>query len=191
MERLTAVLASSNSGKARELERLLGGWTIETLDADDYPPEDGETYYENALAKARFGRGRAPADVWVLGEDSGLEIAGLGGRPGVHSSRSAAGDEVGWALRELGGIEGDGRSARYVCELVALSPFGEQVRGTGTLTGRIGESPAGSGGFGFDPVFIPDGEQRTVAELGDEWKAGHSHRASAARALLGALGESG
>lgn len=127
----------------------------------------------------------------MLGEDSGLEIEGLGGRPGVHSSRSAAGDEVGWALRELDGIQGAGRRARYVSELVALSPEGDEVRGTGTLEGRIAEERAGSGGFGFDPVFVPDGEERTVGELGDEWKAGHSHRANAARALLRALGQAG
>jgi XTP/dITP diphosphohydrolase len=191
MSRLRALLASTNAGKARELERLLEGWTIEPLAADDYPPEDGDTYYDNALLKARFGRTRAPADAWVLGEDSGLEIDGLGGRPGVHSSRSAAGDEVGWALKELEGVEGDGRRARYVSELVALSPDGEEVRGTGTLEGRIAAAPAGGGGFGFDPVFVPDGEERTVGELGDEWKADHSHRANAARALLRALGQSG
>jgi XTP/dITP diphosphohydrolase len=184
-----ALLASRNPGKARELERLLPGWTIRPLDADDYPPEDGATYYDNALVKARFGRNRGEPDAWVLGEDSGLEIEGLGGRPGVHSSRSAAGDEVEWALRELDGVEGDGRRARYVSELVALSPDGGETRGTGTLAGRIAESPAGTGGFGFDPVFIPEGEQRTVAELGDEWKAGHSHRANAARALLRALSQ--
>jgi XTP/dITP diphosphohydrolase len=188
---LKAVFASRNPGKARELERLLPGWTIEPLVTDDYPPEDGATYYDNALLKARFGRGRAPADVWVLGEDSGLEIEGLGGGPGLHSSRSAAGDEVGWALRELEGIRGAGRRARYVSELVALSPDGQEVRGTGTLSGRIAEIPAGSGGFGFDPVFVPEGKERTVGELGDEWKAEHSHRANAARALLRALGQTG
>jgi XTP/dITP diphosphohydrolase len=189
VERLKAVLASRNPNKARELETLLSGWSIEPLDAEDYPPEEGDTYYANALAKARFGRSRAPADAWALGEDSGLEIAGLGGGPGVHSSRSAAGDEVGWALRELAGIEGDGRRARYVCELVALSPSGDELRGTGTLAGRIAESPAGTGGFGFDPIFVPEGQERTVAELGDEWKALQSHRARAAQALLAALRE--
>jgi XTP/dITP diphosphohydrolase len=191
LERVTAVLASRNPNKARELERLLPGWRIQPLDADDYPAEDGATYYENALTKARFGRSRAPADAWAVGEDSGLEIAGLAGRPGVHSSRSAAGDEVGWALRELEGIVGAGRRARYVCELVALSPGGDEVRGTGTLEGTIAASPAGSGGFGFDPVFVPDGERRTVAELGDEWKGENSHRARAARDLLRALREAG
>lgn len=125
----------------------------------------------------------------MLGEDSGLEIEGLDGQPGLHSSRSAAGDEVGWALRELAGIHRDGRRARYVSELVALSPDGEEVRGTGTLAGRIAEAPKGEGGFGFDPVFVPEGEERTVGELGEGWKAEHSHRANAARALLRALSQ--
>jgi XTP/dITP diphosphohydrolase len=184
---LKAQLASRNANKARELERLLSGWEIDALEADDYPPETGETYYDNALAKARFGRALAPGDVWVLGEDSGIEVAGLDGGPGVRSSRSAAGDEVGWLLRQLEGVAGDGRRARYVSELVALGPAGEELRGTGTLKGRIATQPSGSQGFGFDPIFIPDGEQQTVAELGNDWKAAHSHRAKAARALLKAL----
>ena len=185
---MKAVLASRNAHKAQELERVLHGWQIGVLDADDYPPETGATYYENARAKARFGRGRAPGDAWVLGEDSGIEVQGLGGGPGVTSSRSAAGDEVGWMLRALAGVDGDGRRARYVCELVAIRPDGVELRGTGTLEGRIATRASGTEGFGFDPVFIPDGQERTVAELGDEWKAEHSHRANAARALLGQAG---
>jgi XTP/dITP diphosphohydrolase len=122
--------------------------------------------------------------VWVLGEDSGIEVEGLDGGPGLTSSRSAAGDEVGWMLRALQGVDGDGRRARYVSELVAFGLDGEEVRGTGMLNGRIATEARGEGGFGFDPVFVPDGEERTVAELGDEWKAQHSHRANAARALL-------
>lgn len=184
---MRARLCSRNEHKRRELERLLPGWTIELLEADEYPPEEGATYYDNARAKATFGRRVGPDDEWMLGEDSGIEVAGLGGRPGVHSSRSAAGDEVGWVLRELVGVEGDARRARYVCELVALSPDGDEVRGTGTLAGRISDEPHGSGGFGFDPVFVPDGETQTVGELGDDWKARHSHRARAAQALREAL----
>jgi XTP/dITP diphosphohydrolase len=87
-------------------------------------------------------------------------------------------------LEALDGVESEGREARYVCELVALSPEGKELRGTGILEGRIAEEPRGEEGFGFDPVFIPDGEDRTVAELGDAWKAQNSHRARAARALL-------
>jgi XTP/dITP diphosphohydrolase len=122
----------------------------------------------------------------VLGEDSGLEVEGLGGAPGVRSARYAPEGQaaIERLLRELRGIEGDGRRARYVCELVALSPERVEARGTGVLEGRIAEEARGSEGFGYDPVFVPDGEERTVAELGNAWKSRHSHRARAARALL-------
>jgi XTP/dITP diphosphohydrolase len=123
----------------------------------------------------------------VLGEDSGLEVDGLGGRPGVESARFARGEHVGRLLAELEGVEGAGRRARYVCELVAFSPGEREIRGTGTLAGRIVDEPRGTGGFGFDPIFVPDGEEQTVAELGDEWKAENSHRARAAGALTQAL----
>ena len=123
----------------------------------------------------------------MIGEDSGIEVVGLDGGPGVASARRAAGDEVGWLLRQLRDVDGDGRRARYVSELVALSPQGNELRGTGMLAGRIAVEPRGTRGFGFDPIFVPDGEERTVAELGDEWKRGHSHRARAAGALLAAL----
>jgi XTP/dITP diphosphohydrolase len=170
----------------RELRRALEGWEIEPLEADDYPPERGESYYENAWAKAEFGHAVESA-AWIVGEDSGLEVEGLGGRPGVQSARFAAGEHVERLLAELERVEGEGRQARYVCELVAVSPEGEEVRGTGILEGRIADEPRGSEGFGFDPVFVPDGEQQTVAELGDEWKAENSHRARAAKALTRAL----
>lgn len=185
---MKAVLASANPGKLRELRRALPGWEIEPLEADDYPPESGETYYENARAKAWFGREREP-DRWVLGEDSGLEVAGLDGAPGITSARFAGDMHVERLLSELGGVEGDGRRARYVCELVALSPEGEERRGTGILEGRIAEQPSGSEGFGFDPIFIPEAEERTVAELGDAWKEESSHRARAARALFASFAE--
>jgi len=191
MERVRAVFASRNPGKARELQRLLPGWEVAVLDAEDYPPETGETYYENALGKARFGREVGPADAWSIGEDSGIEVAGLDGGPGLRSARFAGGDEVGRLLAALDGIDGDGRRARYVSELVVLTESGEELRGTGTLEGRIAHEPAGSEGFGYDPIFVPEGEQRTVAELGDAWKAENSHRARAARALLASLARRG
>jgi XTP/dITP diphosphohydrolase len=185
--RLNARLASRNPNKARELERLLPGWRIRPLEAEDYPAEDGETYYDNARAKAVFGRRKAESGAWVLGEDSGLEVRGLGGGPGVRSARSGGDDPVGWLLEQLASVRGEGRRARYVSELVALSPDGRELRGTGTLEGAIAESPRGNEGFGFDPVFVPDGEHRTVAELGNEWKTQHSHRAEAAQAFLARL----
>jgi XTP/dITP diphosphohydrolase len=184
---VAAVLCSRNPHKARELERLLPGWRIEPLDADDYPPETGDTYVENARIKAEFGRGRAPAGVWVLAEDSGIEVEALDGRPGVHSARYApeGPPAIARLLADLDGVAE--RAARYVSELVALSPDGEETRGTGVLGGRIAHEPRGSEGFGYDPVFVPDGEELTVAELGDDWKDGSSHRARSARALLEAL----
>ena len=178
-------LASSNPNKARELERAVPGWKIELLDGD-YPPEDGATYYENALIKARFGRARAP-DARVLGEDSGIEVNALGGSPGVQSARWAE-DGVARLLAELDGVTD--RRARYVCELVCLLPGGGEARGRGTLDGSIGFERRGSEGFGYDPIFIPEHEARTVAELGNDWKATHSHRARAAEALRDQLGAS-
>jgi XTP/dITP diphosphohydrolase len=182
---VNAVLCSRNRHKARELELLLSGWTIEPLERDDYPPETGATYYENARIKAVFGHEHTSG--WVLAEDSGLEVEALGGRPGVLSARYApeGAPAVAKLLVEL--ADSEERRARYVSELVLLSPAGRELRGTGTLEGRIAFAPAGSGGFGYDPIFVPDGEERTVAELGNEWKAENSHRARAARALLASL----
>jgi XTP/dITP diphosphohydrolase len=133
-----------------------------------------------------FGRSADRAAAWVLGEDSGLEVEALGGLPGVETARWAQGRHVERIFEALAG-ESD-RRARYVCELVALAPDGRELRGTGTLGGRIAVEPRGTAGFGFDPVFVPDRTERTVAELGDEWKAQHSHRARAAAALAAQLG---
>jgi XTP/dITP diphosphohydrolase len=184
MAPVKATLASSNPHKAEELARVLVGWEIEALDAD-YPEEVGETFEENALAKARFGRTLAPADHWVLGEDSGVEVAALDGAPGIYSARWAAGDEAGKMLAAMEGVED--RRARYVAALAAISPGGEELVLRGTLEGRIAHEAAGSEGFGYDPVFVPDGETETSATLGNAWKAEHSHRTRAARALLSAL----
>jgi XTP/dITP diphosphohydrolase len=184
-----ARLASRNEHKLWELQQVLPGWELALLEAgDDYPVEEGRTYYDNARAKAHFGRRVAGPGIWVLGEDSGLEVNGLGGGPGINSSRFAPdGDFVGRLLDALSGIEDDGRSARYVCELVCLAPGGEEYRGTGTLHGRIADHARGSEGFGYDPVFVPDGESESVAELGNDWKARGSHRARAAASLREAI----
>jgi XTP/dITP diphosphohydrolase len=189
VESVDARLVSGNEHKLRELRQALPGWELELIDADEPPAEEGETYYENALAKARFGRSSGNEPVWMLGEDSGLEVEALGGAPGLRSARWAGGEHVERVLAALEGVEGNGRRARYVCELVALSPAGEELRGTGVLEGAIAKEPRGSAGFGFDPVFVPVGEERTVAELGDDWKAEHSHRARAARKLSLAIAE--
>src|SRR5262249_38943502 len=142
--------------------------------------ENGETFLDNARIKASHGRERVGPGEWVAGEDSGIEVEALGGRPGVHSARWAA-DPVARLLTEL--EEESDRRARYVCELVALAPDGAELRATGTLEGTIADAPRGDEGFGYDPIFVPVGESRTVAELGNGWKSRHSHRARAARAL--------
>jgi len=178
-------LASRNDHKLEELRAALPHWRLELLEADALPPETGETYYANARAKARFGVELVEAGAWVLGEDSGLEVEGLDGRPGIRSARYAGPgeDPVEKLLAELEGLEGGGRRASYVCELVGVSSEGEELRGSGELRGAVARARSGTEGFGYDPVFVPAGETRTVAELGDAWKRRHSHRALAARAL--------
>jgi XTP/dITP diphosphohydrolase len=193
--RVRAIFASQNEHKLRELRALFPDWELEPLEDGAMPEETGSTFYENALAKACHGRDAGAPELWVVGEDSGLEVEGLGGRPGIRSARYAgpgASDEqnVARLLDELAGAGGEARRARYVSELVLLSPETE-LRGTGTLEGRIAREPRGSEGFGYDPVFVPEGEEQTVAELGDDWKRKHSHRARAARALREAVGGSG
>jgi XTP/dITP diphosphohydrolase len=158
---------------------------LDVLDADGYPPEGEESYVDNARAKAVYGREVGPAEAWMLGEDSGLEVVALGGAPGVRSARYGAegGEAIERLLGELRGVED--RRARYVCELVLLGPGGEELRGSGVLKGRIAREARGSEGFGYDPVFLPAGEEATVAELGNAWKAESSHRARAAADLRG------
>jgi non-canonical purine NTP pyrophosphatase (RdgB/HAM1 family) len=175
------IFATGNQHKLEELRRALPGMDIGALGRDDPPPEDGATFEDNARIKARFARAHADADVWAVGEDSGIEAAALDGRPGVHTARWAAGDPVGRMLAALDGVTD--RAARYVCVIVAVGPEGEEVVARGTLAGSIALSAAGDEGFGFDPVFVPEGESATVAVLGDAWKRTHSHRARAATAL--------
>ena len=180
------LLASHNEDKLRELRSALPDWEIALVDTDEEPVEDGKTFLENARLKAQHGRRHAPPDAWVAGEDSGIEAAALGGRPGVHSARWAD-DGVAQLLRELEGVSD--RRARYVSQLVVLAPDGEEIHARGTLAGTVSDAPRGSEGFGYDPILIPVGQTRTVAELGNEWKARNSHRARAASELARRLAE--
>lgn len=187
-------VATSNPHKVEELRAILVGWPLDVLDGiPPYPPEDEPDYAGNARSKARHGRAHAEPDAWVIAEDSGIEVDGLGGEPGVHSARFGADDPVGRILAALAeaGAEGAARHGRYRAELVCLLPDGTELRGSGTLPGRVVHAPAGSEGFGYDPVFTPEGEQRTVAELGNAWKAEESHRARATRDLLAAARAAG
>jgi XTP/dITP diphosphohydrolase len=177
----TLVLASGNAHKLEELRSALPGWEIGLVGRDDPPPEVGATFEDNARIKARWGRLHAPPGSWVAGEDSGIEATALAGAPGVRSARWAAGDPVGRMLEAL--ADEEERAARYVCVVVAIGPDGRELVAQGTLEGTIAREAAGSEGFGFDPIFVPVGETRTVAQLGDDWKCTHSHRAQAAAAL--------
>ena len=182
---MNVTVCSGNPHKLEEFQALFPGWDLELLAGSEFPPEDGITFEDNARIKARYGRLVGPADRWMLADDSGIEVAALGGGPGVQTARWAEGRHVEKLLAALERRED--RGARYVCELIAIGPDGTEASGTGVLEGTIALAPAGGEGFGFDPVFIPQGETRTVAELGDDWKARHSHRAVAARALLDAV----
>lgn len=192
----TLVLATANAGKAREFGRLLGSaLSVESMPSWVHLPEEtGETFAENARLKARSVfvtlKGRAA----VLADDSGLEVAALGGRPGVVSARFAgegASDRanVGRLLAELAGCPK--RDARFVCCLCLVLLDGSTLEVEGTCPGTITETPRGNDGFGYDPVFFPEGWMLTLAEAGPEDKDRVSHRGAAARALLSALEKKG
>jgi XTP/dITP diphosphohydrolase len=187
------VLASGNAHKARELGRLLEGWDVETF-AGGLPEETGETFVENARLKARHVHAALGGAEWVLADDSGIEAAALQGAPGVRSARYAgedATDEQNLAKLMGALAESDDRRVRYVAELVAIAPGGGEVSARGELTGTLAAAPRGTGGFGYDPAFVPDGETRTVAEMSPGEKDAISHRARAARALLPLLEKTG
>jgi XTP/dITP diphosphohydrolase len=120
----------------------------------------------------------------VIGEDAGIEVEALGWGPGPRSAR--------WSERPLEEVvaSGPGGRARYRCTIVAIAADGREVVADGTLTGSIADAPRGDEGFGYDPVFVPEGETRTVAQLGNEWKSRNSARARAAAELSAALGAS-
>jgi XTP/dITP diphosphohydrolase len=187
------VLASANAHKARELGRLLEGWEVETW-AGELPEETGRTFAENARLKARHVHAALAGSAWVVADDSGIEAAALGGAPGVRSARYAgegATDEQNLAKLIAALASSDDRRVRYVAELVAIAPGGAEVAARGELTGTLVDTPRGSGGFGYDPAFVPDGESRTVAEMAPGEKDAISHRARAARALLPLLEKTG
>lgn len=179
-------LASGNPGKAREFERLLGR---QVLPIADYTPgpETGATFEENALAKARAARPLVAAEDWVLADDSGLEVDALDGAPGIHSARYGGDglDDAGRCtllLRELRGATE--RTARFRCALAAIDPDGRSYVAEGRLEGTIAQEAHGGGGFGYDPVFIPLGFERTCAMLHPEEKDAISHRGAAVRRLI-------
>jgi len=189
------ILASKNPGKVRELKRLLAGAAEQLESLADHPdvrlPEEAEhSYRENALAKARavFEALGIPA----IGDDSGLEIDVLGGAPGVLSARFAGPNASDLAnndllLAKLRGVPHDHRRARYRCALAFVWAAGESMETEGVCEGRILESPRGKQGFGYDPLFLPEGEALSFGELPDARKDSISHRARAAAVLVRAI----
>ncbi len=181
------VLASRNKKKVEELRRILKDLPVKILSVNDFPHleevvEDGETFEENALKKARYvcKKTGLPA----LSDDSGLEVEALGGKPGVKSARYAgeeATDEenIRKLLKELEGLPTEKRSAQFVCCLALVMPSGEEYLFWGYVKGRISDNPIGSKGFGYDPVFIPDGYEITFAQMESEEKDALSHRRKA------------
>jgi XTP/dITP diphosphohydrolase len=182
------LLATRNAHKVREFGRLLPGVELDPLPDDvQTPPETGSTYADNALIKARAAAaatGRA-----AIADDSGIEAEALGGRPGVRSARYAGadagdGDNLAKLRREVPPCS----RLEYVCVIAHVAANGGETLFYGRCAGTMAAEGAGTRGFGYDPVFVPDGERRTMAELSDDEKDAISHRGRAARALLEWLG---
>lgn len=192
------VLASGNADKLAELTPLLAGAQVAGAPDGFGPEETGTTLLQNALIKARALRERLdageldhdPGDTVVVADDSGLVVHALGGRPGVFSARYAGPDAtyVDNCRRLLEELQGaDDRTAAFVCVLVGL-PAGERVLvACGTCAGTIAPSLRGGGGFGYDPVFVPEGERRSMAQMTAAEKARVSHRGRAARRMAALL----
>ena len=176
------VLATGNAHKVDEVAEILGaGWAVSAQDPD--VEETGTTFEENALLKAHAVCARTGA--LAIADDSGIEIDALDRRPGIHSARwTEESDWVPRVLRELDGVAGSARSARYVAAAAAVWPDGREVVVRGVVEGHVPDAPRGTGGFGYDPVFVPDeGDGRTFAEMSADEKHALSHRGRAFRAL--------
>jgi XTP/dITP diphosphohydrolase len=190
---MRVVLASGNRGKLRELAALLGPLGFDLVTQSELgvvpPAETGHTFLENALLKARHAAG--VTGLPALADDSGIEVDALDGRPGVFSARYAGEgasdvDNLHKMLGELQGVPSANRTARYRCVIafVGASMDSTPVIADGTWNGTVIAAPRGLGGFGYDPIFVPIGLERTAAELEPEMKNSLSHRGQALRALI-------
>ncbi|MBS0417500.1 MAG: RdgB/HAM1 family non-canonical purine NTP pyrophosphatase [Proteobacteria bacterium] len=190
---MRVVLASSNKGKLRELAALLAplGYDVvaqNTLGIET-PPETGDSFIANALLKARYAA--AASSLPSLADDSGIEVDALDGRPGIYSARyageGASDDEnLRKMLREMAGVPEGKRMARYQCVIafVRTADDPHPILAAGVWEGTLITEPRGLGGFGYDPIFIPSGFDRTAAELDPAEKNSLSHRGKALRSLL-------
>jgi XTP/dITP diphosphohydrolase len=188
------VLATRNPHKVAELRRILAtaGLDVELVGADAFPgladvPETGTTFAENALIKAHAVA--AATGLPAVADDSGLCVDVLGGMPGVFSARWSGrhGDDPGnldLLLAQLSDVPDDRRSAHFACAAALALPGGAERVVEGRLSGALLRAPRGDGGFGYDPVFVPDGDTRTTAEMSPAEKDAISHRGRAFRALV-------
>lgn len=179
------VLASSNEHKVKEINEIVAGSGIEfILPPDGFDPvENGETYEENSLIKARAAW--ELSKTWSLADDSGLSIDALGGAPGIHSARYAetVQKRIERVLNELAGVKD--RTARFICCMTLVNPKGEVAFSSkGICEGSIIESQRGVNGFGYDPIFLLENSDKTIAELTDEEKNEISHRSKALRQVV-------
>ena len=189
------VVATGNAGKLREIRALLEPLPVRVVGLEDLPalrlPDEGDDYAANAVAKARAAAAATGSP--AVGDDSGLEVEGLGGGPGPRSARYGGpglddAGRVALLLSELAHRPRASRRARFVCAAALALPDGELATAFGTVAGRIAAAPRGGSGFGYDPVFEPDDAPgRTLAELPDAEKNRLSHRARAFRELREAL----
>ncbi len=193
-------IATSNNGKLNEFKMLLNVAVMEKfleihaqseLPVFSQPPENGDSFLANARIKARALKAVKPG-TWVMGEDSGLMVNGLNGLPGIHSARYAGPkasdpENVAKLLKMMTLRPMANRKAQFVSVIVAFDPQGVEHIYEGKLEGEIAKAQRGSTGFGYDNVFVPDGEQKTLAELGLAHKNKISHRAKAVLGLTADL----
>ena len=193
-------IATGNKGKLGEYKLILGKVPeIKLFSQADLPyftprPEDGQTFLDNARIKAKSVKA-LKYEHWVLGEDSGLEVEGLNNLPGVHSARYAGphardSENIAKLLKMIQIRSAANRKAQFKCVTVVLTPQNEEWVFEGVLKGQISTKVAGTLGFGCDPVFVPDGETKTLAELGPAYKIQKSHRAVALTQFLATLKQS-
>lgn len=193
----TILLASGNAKKLAELRRLVESVHLDLTvvglaDVAAYPEpaEDGASFEANALIKARAGF--AVTGLPTLADDSGLAVDALNRMPGIRSARWSGPDatdesNLDLVLRQLWDVPEGRRSAQFVCAVALVAPGQDELVLRRELTGHLATTPRGDGGFGYDPVFIPDGYSRTTAELSPSEKDAISHRGQAMRAILPAL----
>ncbi len=193
-------IATGNKGKLEEYKLTLSKIAqIKLLSQADLPhftprPEDGKSFLENARIKAKSVKALKSND-YVLGEDAGLEVEGLGGIPGIHSARYAGphardSENVAKLLKMMQIRAVSNRNAQFKCVAVVLTPDNQEWVFEGLLKGQISSKAAGLMGFGYDPVFIPENETKTLAELGPGYKIQKSHRAVALAQFISKLKES-